>query len=196
MTKTSKEKRNQVVLVLLITAMGLAGYWFAVTGAQRSIRTAQKGSKQAAQDKLDKIQKEIKNADKIEADMLEATKALAKLEEDMASGDLFAWMVNKLRVFKLPYKVECGQPSPPELKDSIALIPKFPYKLAVFGINGTGYFHDLGKFIADFENHFPYSRIINVDIQPEPALVVSDKEPREKLSFKMEIVTLIKPGGI
>jgi len=61
-------------------------------------------------------------------------------------------------------------------------------------VRGTAYYHDLGKFIADFENAFPYVRLLNLEMEPvglpSPA---SNPEEQEKLSFKMDIVTLIKP---
>ena len=58
-------------------------------------------------------------------------------------------------------------------------------------INGTAYYHDLGKFIADFENNFPHIRIVNLTIEPASA-----GEPgNEKLSFRMDIVALVKPNS-
>jgi hypothetical protein len=56
-------------------------------------------------------------------------------------------------------------------------------------VSGTAYYHDLGKFLADFENEFPHIRLVNLDIQLSPA--VGDTE---KLVFKVDIVTLAKPN--
>src|ERR1035438_2962631 len=57
-------------------------------------------------------------------------------------------------------------------------------------INGTVYYHDLGKFIADFENSFPHSRMVRLVVEP----AASTDSHSEKLSFKMEIITLMKPN--
>src|ERR1051326_2430139 len=108
----------------------------------------------------------------------------------MASGDLYSWMVNNIRRFKLPYKIDLPQFSQPEVKE-MTLIPKFPYKQATLTVGGTAFFHDLGKFLADFENNFPYFRVLNLDMEPMPSVMGGDKE---KLTFKMDIVALIKPG--
>ena len=51
----------------------------------------------------------MKNADRIEADLAETKKNLEAIEDDMASGDLNAWVINTLRTFKAGYKVEMPQ---------------------------------------------------------------------------------------
>jgi hypothetical protein len=56
---------------------------------------------------------------------------------------------------------------------------------------GTGYFHDIGKFIADLENKFPHMRVVNLAIDPSNAQGAG----LEKLSFRMEIVALVKPNA-
>jgi hypothetical protein len=68
------------------------------------------------------------------------------------------------------------------------LLPSFPYKQIQFAINGTVYYHDLGKFIADFENSFPHSRMVHLVVEP----ATGPNSNSEKLSFRMEIITLVK----
>ena len=126
--------------------------------------------------------------------MIEAGKRLAHIEEDLPSGDLYAWMLKNIGLLKLQSKVEIVTHSAPEVKP-VNLLPKFPYSQVSYTISGTAYFHDLGKFVADFENQYPYSRLLNLDISPEPALAAGDKDPKEKLTFHMEIVTLVRPGA-
>jgi hypothetical protein len=46
----------------------------------------------------------------------------------------------------------------------------------------------LGKFIADFENSFPHSRVVHLVVEP----AVGPDGNNEKLSFRMEIVALVK----
>ena len=68
------------------------------------------------------------------------------------------------------------------------MIPSFPYKQASVQVQGSAYYYDLGKFLADFENHFPYMRLQNLVLEPG-----GGGEDREKLSFHMDIITLVKP---
>jgi hypothetical protein len=70
------------------------------------------------------------------------------------------------------------------------LLASFPYKQIQFTINGTVYYHDFGKFIADFENSFPHSRVVRLVLEP----AAGPDSNTEKLSFRMEIVTLVKPN--
>jgi hypothetical protein len=53
---------------------------------------------------------------------------------------------------------------------------------------GTAHYHELGRFISDFENEFPHVRLLNLGIE----LVPTSSGERELLTFKMEIVTLVK----
>jgi len=191
MSKLSPEKRNHLILALLITAVVLIGLIFGLIRFQQEGLESLASRKRDAQSKLDKIELAIKNADRLEQEVAEVTRKLADLEDDMApSGDPLSWMVSKIRLFKLPYKVEIPQISSPEPDDK-SYMAKFPYKQVKFTIGGTAFFHDFGKFLADFENHFPYFRVVNIDLQPAPP---SESE-RYKLVFKMEIVTLVKPGA-
>jgi hypothetical protein len=109
----------------------------------------------------------------------------------MATGDLFSWMVSSLKQFNTPhYKVEMPQFGPPVVADT-AMFPNYPYKQAVVAVAGTAYYWDFGKFLAELENHFPYTRIQNLSLEPAPP---ANPDEKEKLSFRMEVVALIKPG--
>jgi Tfp pilus assembly protein PilO len=92
-----------------------------------------------------------------------------------------------VRHYKANYKVdvpEIGQPNVSEMD----LLPNFPYKQLQFTLRGTGYYHDIGKFIADFENKYPHMRVVNLELE----LVGTDTE---KLSFKMDIVALVNTAS-
>ena len=58
-------------------------------------------------------------------------------------------------------------------------------KKVTLTVAGTAYYHDLGKFLAGFENEFPHIRLLNLDVNPSPAA-----GDAEKLVFKMDIVYL------
>jgi len=190
MKQLSKEKRNRLIMVIAVTVIVLAGLWFGLISYQQGRLAELAERKSAIQAKLDKVQYAVKNAELVEAEVAIATKKLAALEDDMVYGDPYAWMYSKLKQFKAAYKVEIPTLNPPEIKD-VNLLPKFPYKQAAFVIGGTAYFHDLGKFLADFENHFPLFRVVNADLAPAPIQVETDKE---KLTFKMDVITLVKPN--
>ena len=113
------------------------------------------------------------------------------MESDLATGDLYAWVINTLRAFKLRYKVDVPQFSPIGPVVDMTLLPDFPYKQATLTIAGTAHFHAFGHFLADFENEFPHIRVVNLRLDANPSLAGGQEQ--ELVSFTMEIVTLVKP---
>ena len=73
----------------------------------------------------------------------------------------------------------------------VDLLPHFPYKQLKVTVGGTAYYHDLGKFIADFENAFPHMRFANLTLEP----VGGTGDNSEKLTFRMDIIALANPTG-
>lgn len=190
MKNLSKEKRNQLVLVIILTLAVLAGMWLGLINFQKQALQSITERKETAERELKRRKLAIENADRIEVELAESGKTLAKLEEGMASGDLYFWAINTIRQFKLAHKVEIPQYSQIDGPRDMTLLPKFPYKQATLSIGGTAYFHDFGRFVADFENQFPYIRILNLTLEPLASMVNADKE---RLSFKMDVVALVKP---
>jgi len=194
MKKLSKEKRNQLILVVMLITMGVAGLWFGLINTQQQKIHQLEAIKAGVADGLAKIEQAGKNADRIEAELEQTTKELTRVEDEMASGDLYAWLLKAVCLLRLQHKIEIPALGRPEEQD-VNLLPKFPYRQANSGIGGTAYFHDLGKFVADVENQYPYFRLVNIDISPEATVTSGDKEIRDRLTFRMDMITLIKPGG-
>jgi Tfp pilus assembly protein PilO len=191
MNKLPKEKRDRLILVILMTAAVLTGVWFGLIKFQREKLRVLANETAAAQQKLRSMETGIKQANQIESNLAAAQTTLAERELQMATGDLHSWMFNTIRQFKLPHKVEIPQFSSIVEADT-TLLPSFPYRQVTMTISGTAYYHDFGRFVADFENQFPYMRFENLDISPTSGLVSSDME---KLSFKIDVVALIKPNA-
>jgi hypothetical protein len=124
-----------------------------------------------------------------------ARQGLKAIEDEMASGDLYSWIIVTVNKFRAAHRVEIPQFSREQVRE-VNVIPGFPYKGATFTVRGTAYYHDLGKFIADFENAFPSRPLVELGNGAGWLFRVrrtSNPEEQEKLSFKMDIVTLIKP---
>ena len=193
MKNLPKDKRNRLILVIGITILGLAGLYFGLISYQEKRLDELAESKGKLQGKLDTIQQVVRNAEFVETEGANASKKLSDLESDMVAGDPYAWMYSKMKEFKSGHKVEFQLvPTGGEQKDA-SLLPKFPYKYVSFTVQGTAFFHDFGKFLADLENHFPLFRVLNLDLSPVPAAQAETE--KEKLNFKMEILPLVKPGA-
>ena len=189
MKNLSKEKRNQLVLVVLGTIGVVAGLWLGLISSQEESLRALADNKASAQQKLSQVKQTIEMAEAIDAQLETAGKRLAKIETGMASGDLYSWAINTIRQFKLGYKVEIPQFSQIDGPKEVNMLAGFPYRQVNMTISGTALFYDFGKFVADFENQFPYLRVLNLTLEPASAAIASE---RERLSFKMEVAALVK----
>ena len=187
MKRLSHEKRNQLIIVVAATLAVLGLIYFFLIQPQydslKNIATA----KTTAVSKLAGIKSTITNANTVASNLVEMSSAVTHNEEDMASGDLYSWTVDTIRRFKQHYRVEIPDVGHPVIGE-MDMLPSFPYKQIRFAINGTAYYHDLGRFVADFENKFPHARLVHLAVEPMPAMDNSS----EKLSFRMEIIALVK----
>jgi hypothetical protein len=187
--KLPKNKQNQLVLVVLVTLIALAGLYFALIRCQHDALTRLKSDKVAAAKKLKVVLDSLHRAESIKADLDTARAKLAAAETDVASGDLYAWVINSLRDFKANYQVEIPQFSQLGSPVDVNLLPNFPYKQATLTVAGSAHYDDLGRFLADFENKFPHARLINLSVDANANSLLTEPET---LSFKMDIITLVK----
>jgi hypothetical protein len=188
MNKLPKEKRDQLILVCICTLATLAVISLGLIRRQYAGISATNARNEAARNNLQTMEDTIKRADTISAQVVDLTYTLSHTEGDLATGDPAAWIYDTIRTFKTHYKVDIsvnGQLSMGE----VDLLSKFPYRQLKVTVNGTAYYHDLGKFIADFENNFPHARITNLVLEPSG----STGDNSEKLAFRMDIIALTNP---
>lgn len=188
--KLPKEKRDHLILVVLVTAAVLGGLGFGLIRAQYDSLKRIRTTEREAAAKLRTMNETIDRKEQIEIELGEVSRALASLEAGMASGDPYSWAIDMVRRFRVAHQVDVPVISQPVVSDN-TLLPDFPYKQASFALSGTGFYHDIGRFIADFENQFPEIRIVNLRLSPVTSLV---NEEKEKLEFKMDIVALMRPN--
>lgn len=197
MARFSKEKRNRLILVIVGFLAIAGGIWYLVIKTSIS-KLQQSGSKlAAAKDKLERSRNWVNQAEQMEVAAEEATRRLREFEEGMAPGtDLFSWsyvLLDKARAGQAVEIIEVTRPQ----TNQVGVLPDFPYTAATFTVRGIAHYHDFGKFLADFENKFPYFRAQNLSLGtaseggPETATASIGKE---RLYFKMDIVALIKPS--
>jgi hypothetical protein len=160
MNKLTKAQRDQLISIAIGTVMLMAVlWWFGVTAKQKELAATQQKSADMRK-KLHDADALIRRESEIGGTLQNRGALLAKLEAGLTPDrDAYAWLINTMNAFIQPRKgVNIDSYSQPEISEA-GLIPKFPYRWATFHLKGTGYYHDLGKFFADFENDFPYFRI-------------------------------------
>jgi hypothetical protein len=190
MNKLPKEKRDQLVLVGMGTLFLLILIGFGLIRPQYDAISAINAKINSARTNLQSMEYAIKRADTNSAQLADLTYTLTQTEGDMVSGDPAQWIYNTIRNFKEHYKVDISVNSQLSMGE-VDLLPHFPYKQLKVTVGGTAYYHDLGKFIADFENTYPHARIANLTLEP----VGGGGDSSEKLAFRMDIIALANPTG-
>ncbi|MBI5385046.1 MAG: type II secretion system protein M [Verrucomicrobia bacterium] len=189
MSKLPREKRDRIILVVGATAITVIALWFLLVSPLRGKVARVAKETEDARSQYNKGRELLASTNKVALALASASERLKTAEGAMATGDLYAWMIQTMNHFKLSYAVDIPQISR-EMPSEVGTFPDFPYKAATFIVRGTAFYHDFGKFLADFENAFPYMRVQNLELDPSPGQKAEDSE---KLSFKLELVTLIKP---
>jgi len=191
MKRLPPAKRNHLIIVIASTIAVLCGVYFFLIQNQKEQNIKLAHETIDRQDELDKIKKSIKQAEITDANLAEITLQLNRAEEDVVTGDPYAWIYDTIRRFRTNYHVDIpniGQP----ITSEVDLLGGFPYKQVKVSLSGTAYFHDLGKFIADFENAYPHVRLVNLSL--EPAAGGGPSSNGEKLTFRVDMVALFKPN--
>lgn len=189
MKHLSKERKQKLLLVLIGTLGVLVGIWFALISWQQGRLAALAKERNERRIKLDTMTDTLERAAEIARAVEAGQQQLDEAESQMASGDHYAWVINTIREFKAKHpRISIPQYSTILVEDT-KLLPKFPYQQATLKVAGRAYYHDLGVFIADFENEHPYIRIENLEIDPASG----EGGYSEKLAFRMDVVALVKP---
>jgi len=193
MARLSKEKRDRLILVIILTIAIGVSLWFGIISTRQARLEEANTSLRAAIDKLEKAKTLVKQAGQAEARVAAAMNKLKVVEDSMASGvDHYTWAIHLFEQARARHEVKIIETTRP-VKGDVGLLAQFPYQAAIFTVRGTGYYHDFGKFLADFENSFPYFRVQNLSLAPGSDAPAAGTGV-ENLSFRMEIVALIKPG--
>ncbi len=195
MSKLPKEKRDKLILVGMSTVVVCTALWLLVINSQRTTLRGAHEQVEKSKDQLARGQVAVKTQAATVQDFEEASRALKKREAAMAApSDMYSWLIQTLNGFRAAYKVEIPQFGR-EVTTEVGAFPTFPYRAALFTVNGSAHYHDFGRFLADFENAFPYIRIQNIELEPPPSGAAGSGDSREKLGFKMELVTLVRPSA-
>ena len=187
--KLSKEKRNLLVLVVVATLVAVAGIYCLLIKRQNESLARLANRKEEVQTKRRRLLETTRRANEIQTELDNSQKELAAAETDIASGDLYAWVIDTLRQFKAGYKVNIPQFSALGPVTDVNLLPNFPYKQASISLAGTAHYHDLGRFLAELENQFPHIRVVNLKLDLNAS---SAAEDQEMVSFALDLITLVK----
>ena len=198
MNKISKDKRDRLVLVGVLTAMIMGMLWAFVISPQRDNLVAMEGKTAKLHELLKSADATAKSGPSVETNLASRLNALRQRESEMApppEGDPYAWMLGIIKEFSQGRLLDCRLDKP-EYEHS-ELLPVSNYQFAIFHFKGVGFYSAIGKFIADFENTYRLFEIRGVNIGPAPA-TTSRPTPlpgdEELLMVEFTIVTPLRPS--
>jgi Tfp pilus assembly protein PilO len=191
MSNIPKEKRDKILAVAMCVVMVVGAIWFFVIRAQTRTLEEVRKQKQADEQRVAQGQTTLKATESVDQAYKAVQSKLKTCENEMASpADMFSWLTQTLNTFRLGHDIEIPQFSR-ETPAEVGIFAKFPYAVASFTVRGSGSYHDFGKFLAAFENAFPYIRVQDIDLTPSGDVGSTGKS--EKLTFKMDLLTLVRP---
>jgi Tfp pilus assembly protein PilO len=187
--KLSKTQKDQLAGIAVGTVAVVALLWyFGVTAKQAELSKTEKNTAQM-RDTLNGAENRIRQGEDISGQLQARIQLLEKREAMLASNiDPYSWIISTINPFIQARKgVNFYHYSQPDITE-VGIIPDFPYKWATFHLEGSGYYHDFGKFFSDLENNFPHFRVQNLTLSANVSAV---GEP-EKLNVAFELVVPIK----
>ena len=190
MNKLTKEQRDHLILAGLGTLLLVGLVIYGLIRPQYAAISKIKKQTDVARAELQQKKDVIKTANTVSNELAELTDKLGGAQSDLAVGDPAVWIYDTIRNFKAKYKVTVSVNSQLDI-GQVDLLGHFPYKQLKVTAAGSAFYHDLGKFIADFENSYPHARVVNLTVDPAGGT----GDDAEKLSFRMEIIALINPNG-
>jgi len=189
MSSLPKDKREKLILAVLMSLTGIVGIWYGLLEPQRSWLHAKTKLLSETQGKLTAVQRELRLMASFNSYLDSARQQIENMEAKMPSGDVYRWAIRSMASLQTN-KVDIANLEPPRLAES-SILPKVPYKTAILSVNGTAHYHDFGRFLADMENSFPHMRLQRLELEPTQFGEAANAG-QELLNFKLEIVALVK----
>ncbi len=190
MNFSPQQRRNFLILSVVTVALLLALWFLLIAPARDRLKESSQAENSLSQ-KIAAKKQVIRNAEEVKTEFAASSRELSAIEAQMVSGDPYLWIYKMLKEFEVPQKIEFSKIDRPQSVE-LNLPINISYKTISFNVAGAATFHDLGTFLARFENSYPYIRIQHLEMEPAGLSSVSD----EKLSFAIEFRTLVKPSPV
>jgi len=193
MINLSRVQRERIVLVVLIAA-GLSVFLWQYRASQKKTLALREQALRDARQTVESGRRQCALTNKFETEFESASAKVRQAESRMASGDVYRWVIKTFVEFPAAQGIEFGNFEPPQVGD-LGIYPKVPYQGATFLVSGSAYYDDLGTFVAALENSYPHLRIKHLEIEAKPSVEDSTEPEDEKLSFRMECVSLVRTNA-
>lgn len=141
----------------------------------------------------------------VQSELEERKKILEEKQVGMPRPqDDHVWFLRIMEEMRPRYGLDLEEIRNPEETEA-GVLPKFPYRAVALNVSMLGNYNDFGRFLADFENRYPYMRVqltsVSADARslresvrapgmPEPA--GAQAKDSGKLRFNYRVIALIR----
>jgi hypothetical protein len=201
--KLSKQKRERLILVAILTVAISAGVWQLLIQASKGRLDTARGMEASAAKKYEQAVSFLKGASTFEGEAATLSNELARVEATMANRtDPYAWSYQLIMraTNQANARLELKEVTRPQAPGAVGILPEFPYQAVTFELRGLAYYEDLGRFLEDFENRNPFfhTRNVHLGLAQEGDAAIPNPvggDRAERLTFKVEVVALVQPGS-
>jgi hypothetical protein len=191
MSRRTRASRQRVVqaVALSLSVLGVI-YGLLVHPQQAELRESRREMADLALE-ADRARGATLMAEMARMDMNAASNKLALIESSMASGDVYLWTVKAFEKYQRMHDIRFNAIDRPEIVKTGSL-PAVPYQTARVVVSGHATYHQFGRFLADFENAYPFARLEDLELTA-PLFNRTHDEESERLQFILRVALLIKP---
>jgi hypothetical protein len=189
MNNWSPERRRKFAALVAVTLVVLIALWQGGVSTLRGWLHQKRTAIDSVQARLRLAESAHALAPQYQAEADANLRRIRALEDRMAQGDLYRWVIKHVLELQDQFAVTVTTFQAPKVTD-LDVPPSVPYKLAAYSFNGTARYHDLGLFLAEFENSSPFIRLRGLSLEVARPGFTGATEP-ERLSFQVDFTTLV-----
>jgi hypothetical protein len=200
--RLSKQKRDRLVLVAILTVAFSAGVWQLLIQANMGRLAKAREMETAALKKFEQAQLFLQGTETLENEALMLSNELARAESMMANrADPYAWSYQLITTAtnQANVKLELREITRPQAPGPVGILPDFPYDAVSFEVRGLAFYEDLGRFLVEFENRYPFFQTRNLQIgaaqESDEGAGPGKGNLAQRLSFRMDVVALVQPSS-
>jgi len=195
MNKLPKDKRDKLLLICFAIVGIVLVLYFLVLSDMKDEQAVLGTKLTSLKDKIDKSEMLMKKQSDFQAHSEQLRKALNDRQAQMPKpGEDHVWFLRIMEDRRAKFNLDISVIRNPEPADP-GVLPKFPFKGVAFNVTLIGGYTDFGRFLADFENSYPYMRVQILSVSPDLQQGTGaggSAEDASKLRFNFRVISLVK----
>jgi len=200
--RLNKQKRDRLILVAILTLAFSAGVWQLLIQANMGRLAKAREMESAALKKFEQAKVFLQGTETLENEALVLSNELARAEGVMADrADPYAWSYQLITMAtnQANVRLELKEITRPQAPGPVGILPEFPYDAVSFEVRGLAFYEDLGRFLAEFENRYPFFQTRNLQIgvaqESDDGAGPGKGNLGQRLSFRLDVVALVQPSS-